>query len=71
MQTSKPDLDSFVRKADDARKEPKPIKGQGQADKTFLLHLPYELWYRLKMEALQEGKTLHEYILQTLRTRRG
>lgn len=66
MQTSKPDLDSFVRKADDAPKEPKPIESQGQADKTFLLHLPYELWYRLKVDALQEGKPLHQYIIEVL-----
>ena len=33
--------------------------------------LPYELWYELKMEALKKGSTLHNYILHSLKTRKG
>lgn len=65
IKTDKPDIESFVRKDETpAPKEPKH-EGQGK-DKTFLLHLPYDLWYRLKMEALQEGKPLHQFIIEIL-----
>jgi predicted HicB family RNase H-like nuclease len=70
MRTDKPGVESFVRKTEVL--PPKEIEyDQGQGEKTFLLRFPKELWYELKMEALQEGKTLHEYILHILRTRKG
>jgi len=65
----KPDVESFISKADTTIKAPKRDKIQG--DKTYLLRLPYELWYELKMEALKKGSTLHDYILHTLNTRKG
>ena len=70
MKTVKPDIESFIRKADTPI--PKETEhDQGQGEKTFLLRFPKELWYELKMEALREGKTLHEHILHILRTRKG
>jgi len=70
VKAGKPDVESFISKADTAvTKIPKRDKGQG--DKTYLLRLPYELWYELKMEALKKGSTLHDYILHTLSTRKG
>jgi len=70
IKTEKPDIESFIRKTE--APIPKEIeRDQGQGEKTFLLRFPEELWYELKMEALQEGKTLHKYILHTLRTRKG
>ena len=68
IKTDKPDIESFIRKTE-IPKEPRLDQDQGE--KTFLLRLPRDLWYELKMEALQEGKTLHEYILNALRNRKG
>jgi len=69
IKTDKPDIENFIRKTDIPRVT-KEV-GQDQAEKTFLLRLPRELWYELKMEALQEGTTLHEHILNILRNRKG
>ena len=69
VKPGKPDVESFISKADTTIKAPKRDKIQG--DKTYLLRLPYELWYELKMEALKKGSTLHDYILHTLNTRKG
>jgi len=79
---NEPDIESFIKKADTppieqstkVRKQPKqdPAKqDRSQGDKTYLLRLPYELWYELKLEALKKGSTLHDYILHTLRIRKG
>lgn len=72
IKTEKPDLESFVRKSDHKIDDViEQVKRDMGPEKTFLLRLPRELWYELKMEALKEGKTLHEYMLQVLRNRQG
>ena len=58
VKPGKPDVESFISKADTTIKAP-------------TRDLPYELWYELKMEALKKGSTLHDYILHTLSTRKG
>jgi len=35
--------------------------------KKFLIELPYDLWLKLKMKAVQEGRPLKDVILDTLR----
>jgi len=70
VKAGKPDVENFITKSETAI--PYQVKKEkSQGDKTYLLRLPYELWYELKMEALKEGSTLHDYILHTLSTRKG
>jgi len=37
-----------------------------QDDKTFPVRLPYELWRKAKLSALNLGITLHEFIVQAI-----
>jgi predicted HicB family RNase H-like nuclease len=40
-----------------------------QKEKTFLLRLNYDLWKKLKEKSLAEDKTLHQYIIDSLKSR--
>lgn len=55
------DVEGFIKsaKAEEHKEDRK--------DKKFLLDLPYDLWYKLKLRALQEGKPLKELMVEALR----
>ena len=40
---------------------------QMERNKTFLLRIPYPLWKEAKIEALRQGITLHEFIIEAIK----
>ena len=42
-------------------------ENEDQKEKTFLLRLPYEIWKRAKTKAVEEEKTLQEFILEAVK----
>ena len=63
--TIKRSVDSFIEGAKEKTAEP------SSREKTFLLRLPHDLWKEAKMRALEEGVTLHEFILSAIREKLG
>lgn len=45
------------------------LDNKNQKEKTFLLRLDYDLWKKLKEKSLIEDKTLHQYIIDLLKSR--
>jgi len=63
------DVEEFIKTA---KVEEKPaIKEESTQElpkvKKFLIELPYDLWMKLKMKAVQEGRPLKDVILDILR----
>ncbi len=58
------DVEEFIRnaKANEETINEKEVKKV----KKFLIELPYELWMKLKLKALQENKPLKDVILDIL-----
>jgi len=40
-----------------------------QKEKTFLLRMPYEIWKKAKTKAIEEDKTLQQFILDAVKSR--
>ena len=65
------DVDEFIKtakveeKVDDSSPKTESTTKTGGVKK-FLIELPYDLWMKLKMRAVQEGKTLKDLILEIL-----
>jgi hypothetical protein len=61
------DVEEFIKTA---KVEEKPAKVQSSQSvprvKKFLIELPYDLWMKLKMRAVQEGRPLKDVILDIL-----
>ncbi len=58
------DIEEFIKnaRANDEIANEKEVKKV----KKFLIELPYELWMKLKLRALQENKPLKDVILEIL-----
>jgi len=39
-----------------------------QKEKTFLLRMPYEIWKKAKTKAIEEDKTLQQFILDAVKS---
>ncbi|GAB6064921.1 hypothetical protein JCM9492_00130 [Aquifex pyrophilus] len=59
------DADEFIKTAKAEDKENQQGKEVPKVKK-FLIELPYDLWMKLKMKAIQEGKPLKDVILEIL-----
>ncbi|GEM_PF-3265661 len=57
------DVDKLVEKAGEAQVNVNRVK-------RYNLELPYDLWLELKLEAVQRGLTLKEYLLKILKNRK-
>ena len=59
------DVEEFIKTA---KVEEKPEKREEIPKvKKFLIELPYDLWMKLKMKAVREGKPLKDVILDILK----
>lgn len=58
------DVEEFIKNA--KANEEIVSQGEPKKNKKFLIELPYELWMKLKLKALQENKPLKDVILEIL-----
>lgn len=58
------DVEEFIKNA--KANEEIVSQGESKKNKKFLIELPYELWMKLKLKALQENKPLKDVILEIL-----
>ncbi len=56
-------VDEFIKSA---KAELEEKKEEQRKPKKFLIELPYDLWKKLKLMALEEGKPLKDLILEIL-----
>ncbi len=63
------DVDEFIKTAKVEEKHSQPEENYSEAPKVkkFLIELPYDLWMKLKMKAVQEGRPLKDVILDILK----
>jgi len=60
------DVDDFIKGAKAEKGIENEITQESSKTKKFLIELPYNLWMKLKLKAVQEDKSLKQVILEIL-----
>ncbi len=60
-------MDEFISGAKDSPHAAAP-PAAGKA-KTLLIRMPHDVWYTAKQQALSEGITLHDYVVEAIKAK--